>query len=101
MFYEIVLCECACGNRIAFPAENEAAVHGFVCDECFLSYQFQDDSRPSRLGWGDGSENFWPTGFLVFSLIRSNQELGEEVFESWFSPAPKPGDELPLTGTDG
>ena len=101
MFYDIVLCECACGNRIAFPAKDEAAVLGFVCDECFLSYQFGDESRPSRMGLGDDEDNYRPTGFLVFSLIRSHQELGEEVFESWFGSAPRPDDELPLTGTDG
>jgi hypothetical protein len=100
-FYQVVLCECACGNRVAFPVESEAEAKGFVCDECYISYQFQDDSRPSRMGLGDGSEKFWPIGILVFSMIRSNQELGEDVFCSWFDAPPPPEDEVPRTGTDG
>ena len=99
MSYDLVLCECVCGNRVAYPIKVKTEAVGFVCDNCFQRFRFMENSRPSRVELTDESGERYPMGFLCFSMARCNTDLAEEVVESWFGPD-EGEDQLELTGTE-
>ena len=87
MSHDLVLCECACGNRITFPVSLGDAPTGFVCEHCYARIQFEGAVSPTRLELTDDTGKAYSLGFLVFSVIRSNMDLAEEVIRGWFGPA--------------
>lgn len=99
MSYDLVICECACGNRVAFPATAEATIDGYSCDVCYLRFRFDDTHQPLRVSLGDDDGGRYPLGLRVYSLIRDNGELAQDLLGDWMAPPRR--EELPATGTDG
>ena len=84
MTHELVLCECACGCRIAFPVSIGESAGGFACDNCFAQIRFEGAITPSRIELTDEDGTPYALGLHVFSMIRSNSDLAEEVIRAWF-----------------